>query len=208
MEPNAPITDWTQFPAQRNFEDKYGRYFNCEAGYEQVSHVSHFRVYLPCWANERFGLDEDRRMVLEEYRRGALSWSAQVKGLRAHWVLIGEGSEDSNRGDYRGDAIPPDCRYDAIPPVRESSVVSLFSVGDQWANEANGQEILCDIPGEPNRFAHRHYGGGNYLFGDFHAERSTTMREELACDFDLNGAYDPLTGTAREASGCSRPLPP
>lgn len=32
----------------------------------------------------------------------------------------------------------------------------------------------------------RHYGGANFAFNDGHAERSTTLREALAADWDLN----------------------
>jgi prepilin-type processing-associated H-X9-DG protein len=40
--------------------------------------------------------------------------------------------------------------------------------------------------GAGNRFDDRHFGGVNFLFVDGHAERSTTLRDELADDWDLD----------------------
>ena len=57
-----------------------------------------------------------------------------------------------------------------------------------------------------NRVAHRHYGGANYLFGDFHAERSATLRQGLGCDWDLNGVHDPVGSLSAEWSGCPHPV--
>jgi len=40
--------------------------------------------------------------------------------------------------------------------------------------------------GAGNRFDDRHFGGVNFLFVDGHAERSITLRDELAEDWDLD----------------------
>ncbi len=49
------------------------------------------------------------------------------------------------------------------------------------------QEHIAGLEGEAY-IDERHYGGANYAYNDGHAERSTTLKEKLAEDWDLDPA--------------------
>jgi prepilin-type N-terminal cleavage/methylation domain-containing protein/prepilin-type processing-associated H-X9-DG protein len=206
MVPQAPMDDEVHFPAQRNYEDKYGRLFNCPDGEVQVSHSSHYRVYEPGWSREATGVDSCKQFIFTANR---FTTPTRISRLEPRLVLIGDAGENSPRGDGR-DGVAFVCGRDDTPSCREveSSFIGIegcvseeVSVLDSTAyNEANQpRQYGC----EPNRFAHRHRGGANYLFGDFHAEHSRTLRQQLGCDWDLNGVHDGYS----KLSGCPHPVP-
>ncbi len=218
MFPQARVTDRVNFPAQRNYEDKYARVFNCPEGTVEFSHSGHYRVYEPGWSREATGVDPCTKRLLIVADR--LRTPTRLSHLNPLLPLIGDATEDSTRGNslrsgngydglhflerdrsrgacrevdssFIGLRIP-DCPTGSPQPRRFDSYESVF-------NEAN---MVHPDGCVPNRFAHRHLGGANYLLGDMHAEHSRTMREDLACDWDLNGVHDAESTTSRRLSGC------
>lgn len=81
-----------------------------------------------------------------------------------------------------GDANP--FSHAGIGAPRPDAVSTSFIAGGEAAEADNGLQR----PG--NRFDDRHYGGVNFLFVDGHADRSTTLRSQLAIDWNLDGTKD------------------
>ncbi|UCE61045.1 MAG: type II secretion system protein [Phycisphaerales bacterium] len=215
MRPNALVTDfvefepgrWSQFPAQRNFQDKYERIFNCPQATKQVTHAGHFRVYLPGWANPRVHLDEEGR--IDSVDPCAHNFSAKLSDVQPHLVLLGDTNEFASVGDYEGEPAPASrLPFVVCPSVQETSWIGFMKMvyTDCGAYHLVGcANSVCDECGNAkraNRFSHRHNGGADYLFGDLHAEWSTTLRHKLACDWDLNGVPDARRDDVRARSGC------
>lgn len=203
MFPQAAMDDEVHFPAQRNYQARYGGVFNCPDAEVAVSHSSHYRVYEPGWSREVTGVNARGQFILTSNR---LTTPTRITRLEPRLVLIGDSSENSPRGDGR-DGVEFICERAGRAFCRdtESSFIGVDGCVDDSTyrlggggghNEANHARL--EDGREPNRFAHRHRDGANYLFGDFHAEHSRTLRQKLGCDWDLNGVHDLYS----KLSGC------
>ena len=155
------------FPVQRNIDARrWEKYFTCEAVADDGVTSGHYRVYLPAWSRS-YALGPGG--VYNDSVRANPARSASRDAVRPKMPLIGDANEYSERGDGLGD---DECSY--------------IDAGE--ANYAGS-----DGGYNGNRFSDRHYGGTNYLYQDLHADWNTRLREELSCDFDLNGVIDILT---------------
>lgn len=211
MYPGAVVADveefapgmWSNFPAQRNYKDKYGKVFNCPSAVNQESHAGHFRIYLPGWVSSALVLDEESRV--ERYKKLRI-WgdSMRTTDLKPKAVLMGDAAEDSRSGDYEGMPLSVSCDSPrSCPSVWETSWINVFWVpNDVIVGGANPAVDLCGESGSSARFSHRHRDGANFLFGDLHVERSTELRHQLSCDFDLNGVPDAPSALSSKISGC------
>lgn len=95
------------------------------------------------------------------YRVYELSWSVgRLDGVRHRWPLV----------------------MDANPQVRPAAV---FDPEDDYFRSDVPVERIAGLTGEAY-VDERHYGGANYAFNDGHVERSTTLKERLAEDWDLD----------------------
>lgn len=211
MVPNARVTDaeefepekWSHFPAQRNYNDRYNRLFNCPQASEQVTHGGHLRVYGPGWAHGSLVLGTHGEVASS---RSINASPQRISDLRANWVLLGDSNEFSSEGDYQG--VPQHPSFPVCEcPQPESSTVGLQSEKGTGTLSNAATSCAFQVCGEAkkaNCFSDRHNGGTNYLFGDFHAEWSSTLRDDLACDWDLNGVRDGKDAEARQFSGCEK----
>ncbi|MCB9850903.1 MAG: prepilin-type N-terminal cleavage/methylation domain-containing protein [Phycisphaerales bacterium] len=157
------------FPVQRNLDaERWAKYFLCKASSYNSENAGHYRVYLPSWADGTYGLNTDG--TYDESNGADPEFSVPRTALSPKAMLLGDSNERSHRGD--GDSSN----------LHEGDDGSFIDAGE--ANEAGptGQD--------GNRFSDRHYGGTNYLFQDFHAEWSTSLRKKLARDWDQNGVDD------------------
>ena len=211
----ASVTAYARYPVQRNHDDRYPKFATCRAARPQADHAGHYRVYLPGWSLNSYGLDRDGTMT----SRPNPHRPANLSDLPNHLVLMGDSEENSEAGDelppvadrctssgLGGEEHHPDdyaCETSYIGPNHWTC--------DDWSgnsmiNEANQTVSRFGSEFVPNRFSDRHRGGTNYLFTDFHAEHSLTLRQRLACDYDLNGVAD-AGPCAVEPGGCERPPP-
>jgi len=74
-----------------------------------------------------------------------------------------------------------------LPLLADANPECTEDVTKNWIGPA---EVMEPDDAGANRIDTRHYGGANFLFPDSHVERRTTLREELATDYDLNGDDD------------------
>lgn len=157
------------YPVQRNIAARrWQEYFSCKQVGDDLGRSSgHYRVYLPAWAHQSVTLAPGRRYgedtAASPYR------ASPLESIPLRMPIIGDANEYSERGDGEG---VDDCSY--------------IDAGE--ANFAGS-----DGRSNGNRFSDRHYGGTNYLFPDLHAKWSTSLRDDLARDFDLNGVEDVLS---------------
>ncbi len=152
------------YPVQRNINGRrWEKYFLCRSAGEEGISSGHYRVYLPSWSGGTFGLGPDGRWT--ENTRAIPESPAVRDAIRPKLPLIGDANERSERGDGLG---LDDCSY--------------IDAGEANYAGSDGRS--------GNRFSDRHSGGSNYLFQDLHGAWSTSLREELARDFDLNGVID------------------
>jgi len=153
------------YPVQRNIQPpRWEKYFQCKAAGEDGPSSGHYRVYLPAWSAGTYSLEMDGRYG--DRTRANPDRGAFRDRIRPRLPLIGDANEFSERGDGEGD---DDCSY--------------IDAGE--ANYAGTDGRLLG-----NRFSDRHSGGANYLFQDLHAAWSTSLRELLARDYDLNAVED------------------
>lgn len=213
---NSSITDRARYPVQRNRDDRYPQFATCRAARPQANHAGHYRVYLPGWSVNSYRLDADGTMASRPDPRRP----AKLSQLPSHLVLMG----DSEEGSEAGDELPPlpevctdfcGCAKECLPDVYacETSYIGpkRWVCGDglriSMINQANQTMSRFGSEFVPNRFSDRHHRGTNFLFTDFHAEHSLTLRQRLACDYDLNGVTD-VARCAAEPGGCDLPAPP
>lgn len=221
---SASVADRARYPVQRNREDRYPQFATCRAARPQADHAGHYRVYLPGWSANSYGLDADGTMASRPNPRRP----AKLSYLPNHLVLMGDSEERSEAGDE----LPPvpdsctnlcgwaeECRPNVyacetsyIGPNHWMCLGRLESrfpngPGVSLINEANQTMSAFGLEFVPNRFSDRHQGGTNFLFTDFHAEHSLTLRQRLACDYDLNGVTD-VAPCAAEPGGCVLPPEP
>ncbi len=219
----SSITDRARYPVQRNRDDRYPQFATCRAARPQADHAGHYRVYLPGWSADSYRLDSDGAVA----SRPNPGKPAKLSQLPNHLVLMGDSEEESEAGDE----LPPipdvctslcGCAEECRPDVYacESSFISPNhwlcpdraesrfdnGAGVSLINEANQTVSRFGSEFVPNRFSDRHRGGTNFLFTDFHAEHSRTLRQRLACDYDLNGVAD-VARCAADAGGCVLPPP-
>lgn len=162
------------FPVQRNTEqERFAKYFICKASPMSGVNSGHYRVYLPFWSGGTSMVNASGVYTGSADPRG----SGRRASLSPKAVLLGDANERSIRGS--GD-MPPETST-----CRLGDDCSYIDAGE--ANEAGPNGF------DGNRFSDRHYGGTNYLFQDLHGEWSTSLRNKLARDFDLNGIPDIAT---------------
>jgi len=153
------------FPVQRNVQgDRWEAYFLCQSVGDRDVSSGHYRVYLPAWGGGSYSLGP--RGVWSDETRANPTRSGQREHVRPKLPLIGDANEYSERGDGLGDDDG-----------------SFIDAGE--ANYAGSDGMR-----NGNRFADRHHGGTNYLFGDLHGAWNTGLRGELSRDYDLNGVID------------------
>lgn len=200
----SSIADLVHFPAVRNYQGKYGGFFNCPSAETSENHAGHMRLYLFGWANKILSLDEEGRAA--GWTQYAAMYSPRVSELGSRLPVLGESNEYSNHGDGIGITLPPHCSVWGGCPVIESAELGMGHTPDAHPyGEANMHLIHCrHAPNSANSFAHRHDGKGNYLYGDLHAEADSKLPERLACDWDMNGIIDPRTFSSREWSNCPK----
>jgi len=161
---HEPVRLPDHFPVQRNLDGRrWQEYFLCRAVGETGSSSGHYRVYLPAWSAGSYSL-----MVGGVYGNESHAdpqRPARREGIRPKLPLIGDANVFSERGDGFGDD--------------DGSYIDAAEANYAGSDGRNG-----------NRFDDRHYGGTNYLFQDLHASWSTSLRRELARDYDFNGVLD------------------
>lgn len=152
------------YPVQRNINSRrWQEYFICQAIADTSVNSGHYRVYLPAWSAGTYALEPGS--VYGESTRADPNRPARREGIPVKMPLIGDANEYSERGDGLG---ADDCSY-----------IDAAEANYAGSDGRNG-----------NRFDDRHYGGTNYLFQDLHASWNTSLREDLARDYDLNGVQD------------------
>lgn len=207
MYPGTQIDEWEPFPAQRNVGGKYGGVFNCPSAQQQIGSAGHFRAYAIGWLRESTEHDEYGRYEGPDTLTEADLFGAPLLArIEPQTLLIGEGEERSIAGDGLGDYYNgPCCLVNLCGPHPETNFVGTVrhkSSDIKRYNQANTEYNEHRPSRAPNRFAHRHDGGGNYLFADVHVEFSKTLRGRLGCDWDQDGIVDPLLEGSAEFSGC------
>lgn len=201
--PTEKVTDYSHFPVQRNYKGKYGGIFSCPTAEIETDHAGQYRVYLPTWSNEVFRVDDQGRFgVMGDVHPRYVY--PRINSLKPQLVLIGDSNEKSNSGDYVGRAHNPVCSPAGCPMFENATIgIAGTPMGERFC-EANQTMTHCDDPsGVANSFAHRHQDAANYLFGDMHVARDKEMRQRLACDWNLDGVYDPINSTSAAWSACS-----
>jgi prepilin-type processing-associated H-X9-DG protein len=202
---------WSHFPAQRNYKDKYNRAFNCAAASVVSTHAGHYRVYMPGWATRFYATNKEGRIVRANNFSVNVG-SSRLSDISPGDVLLGDANESSSQGDYEERrpymALCPERMEGLNCPAYETSYIGLATVlrTEDITSTANSYRDRCKVANPGNRFSHRHSGGANFLFGDFHAEWSDSLRLRLACDHDLNGIPDGVSDDARLIAGCDPPL--
>lgn len=195
---------WSHFPVQRNFDGKYKGIFTCPASSFTENHAGHYRVYAPFWSP--MAVEKDPQGRIEKVRIDHKG-SRRITEFRLGNVLIGDANERDSSGDFDGLPFYNDLTcpcQECCPRVSEHSWIGIGWRCEihAYAGEAN---ILADCCGNRRggtRFEHRHRDKANYLFGDSHAEASGTLREKLACDWNLDDVPDPPHRSAARVSQC------
>lgn len=160
-----PVRLPADYPVQRNVEGQgWEDYFICDAVGDRGGSSGHYRVYLPVWSWDTYTLGPDG--VYTDSTRAVPDRSAQRDRIPPRLPLMGDANVLSERGDGIGD---DDCSY--------------IDAGEANYAGSDGRR-------NGNRFSDRHYGGTNFLFQDLHADWNTSLRGELARDYDLNGVTD------------------
>lgn len=96
------------------------------------------------------------------YRVYELSWSTgSIDAVKHRWPLI----------------------IDANPQV---AVAQAFDLEDDYYRSDVPLEHIAGLEGEAF-IDERHYAAANYAYNDGHVERSATLKERLALDWDLDG---------------------
>ena len=163
------------FPAQRTIEARrWDRYFTCASSKEKGANSGHYRVYLPFWGGGRIERNPDGTYAFGPSPYG----SGDRSGLNPRKPILGDANEQSERGDG-------DCSGSG------GSCESCNKHGDDCSYIDAGEANTAGSLGyNGNRFADRHSGGTNYLFGDLHAAWERSLRARLAIDWDLNDIND------------------
>jgi prepilin-type processing-associated H-X9-DG protein len=156
----------------RNIEGRrWQEYFLCRAVPNPGVSSGHYRVYLPSWSTGSYVLEEGG--IYGITTKADPDRAASRELIRPKMPLIADANAYSERGDGVG---TDDC--------------SFIDAGE--ANYAGSNGVT-----NGNRLSDRHHGGTNYLFQDLHAAWSTSLRDELSRDYDLNGTVDVVTEPER-----------
>jgi prepilin-type N-terminal cleavage/methylation domain-containing protein len=204
--PDARVTHRSRYPVQRNRDNLYPDFATCKAARPQANSAGHYRVYLPGWCFGSQQYDEEGRL----WYAGDPQQPARLSRLPNQLVLMGDGEAESESGDECPDlSKPSECGADEDVDACchcETSYITLrlrpVSGGVVRVNEANQTLAFTGEEFTPNRFAERHMQATNYLFTDFHGERSRSLHRRLACDADLDGIDDLVSDLGKQWSGC------
>jgi prepilin-type N-terminal cleavage/methylation domain-containing protein/prepilin-type processing-associated H-X9-DG protein len=197
--PNVRVTHRSRYPVQRNRDNLYPDFATCKAARPQANSAGHYRVYVPGWSFGTQQFDEDGRLTW----MGTPMKPARLSRLPNHLVLMGDALADSEAGDeLPGLECCGECSQSPCYECETPYIGTTLYIDCSPINDANKRYSECGAEYKSNRFSDRHMGATNYLFTDFHAERSRGLRERLGCDANLDGIVDPRTAEAKDWSGC------